>query len=272
MKKYSAALILPILLLLIPIIAPSFAAAAEETVCLQCHGGQTGHLGEPVPLWRESVHQANGISCHHCHGGDPTDFAMAMRPERGFIGVPADNDIPAFCGRCHVGVLEDYQASAHGRALGSGGPQCVTCHDNHRVLRASIDLINPQDCSRCHDYGRAEELRQAVSGTDALITGLENDLAELHRLGFDTKPMSGTVFSLRNDFHRLFHSVDVEKVRSKTAVFAQDLDKVEKEVAAIQSDLGKRKLWGGAMVVLLVLAGLYALLIHKSYQEETGED
>jgi hypothetical protein len=197
---------------------------------------------------------------------------MAMSPERGFIGAPDEGEIPAFCGRCHVGVLEDYHASAHGQALGAGGPQCVTCHSSHRIIRASIDLLNPQDCSRCHEYGRAEELRQAVSGTDALITGLENDLAELHRLGLGTERLSGMVFSLRNDFHRLFHSVDVEKVRFKTAVFEQDLGKIADEVAAIRDDLGQRKLWGGVIVVLLVLAGVCALLIHKSYKEETDGD
>ncbi len=272
MKKQPAALIHLLLLCLILVGLPCLAAAAEETVCLQCHGGQPGPLGEPVPLWRESVHQGNGISCHDCHGGDPTDFTMAMSPERGFIGVPGEDEIPAFCGRCHVGVLEDYRASAHGQALGAGGPQCVTCHSNHRIQRASIDLINPQDCSQCHEYGRAEELRQAVSGTDALISGLETDLAELHRLGLDTEQLSGTVFSSRNDFHRLFHSVDVEKVRFKTAVFAQDLGKVEEEIAGIRDELGQRKLWGGVIVVLLVLTGLCALLIHKSYKEESGGD
>jgi len=30
---------------------------------------------------------ANGISCHDCHGGDPTDYEMAMTPERGFAGT-----------------------------------------------------------------------------------------------------------------------------------------------------------------------------------------
>ncbi len=272
MKSRTATLIHLLLFWLILAGLPSFAAAAEETVCLQCHGGQPGPLGAPVPLWRESVHQANGVSCQHCHGGDPTDFAMAMSPERGFIGVPAADDIPAFCGRCHVGVLDDYLASAHGQALGAGGPQCVTCHGNHRITRATLDLINPQDCSRCHEYGRADELRQAVSGTDALIIGLERDLAELHRLGLDTERLSGTVFSLRNEFHRLFHSVDVEKVRFKTGVFAQDLGKIEEEITAIRSDLGQRKLWGGGIMALLVLAGLCSLLIHKSYKEEAGGD
>jgi len=77
---------------------------------------------------------------------------------------------------------------------------------------------------------------------------------------------------VRNQFHRLFHSVDVEKVRSQTAVFGQDLDKIQKKVDAIQQELGQRKLWGGVVVVVLIMAGLCALLIHKSYQEEAGED
>jgi hypothetical protein len=270
MKKHSGALILPLLLGLMPILLPSFAGAVEETVCLQCHGGQAGPLGEPVLLWRESVHQKNGVSCHHCHGGDPTDFAMAMSPERGFVGVPADEEIPGFCGNCHVGVLEDYHASAHGQALGSGGPQCVTCHGSHQIRLASIELINPQDCSRCHEFGRAEELRNAIADTEARIAELENALAELHRLGIDTERLAGEIFSLRNVFRRLFHSVDVEKVRSNTVVFAQELAKIETEVASIQAGLTQRKLWGGMVVVLLVLAGVCSLLIHQSYKEEGG--
>ncbi len=272
MKKRPAALFHLLLVWLMLAVLPSISFAAEETVCLQCHSGQPGPLGEPVPLWRESIHQSNGISCHHCHGGDPTDFDMAMSPERGFVGVPGENDIPAFCGRCHVGVLEDYSASAHGQALGAGGPQCVTCHSNHRIQLASIDLINPQACSSCHEYGRAEELRQAVSGTDRLISDLENDLSELHRLGLNTERLSGSVFSLRNDFHRLLHSVDVDQVRAKTAVFTQDLGKIKTEVDAIQGNLTQRKLWGGVIIVLLLMAGICALLIHKSYKEEAGGD
>ncbi len=244
-------------------------AQAPETVCIQCHGGQPGRLGAPVKEWRGSVHAANGISCHDCHGGDPTDLAMAMNPARGFLGAPAQEAIPGFCGRCHIGVKEDYLASAHGRALGRGGPQCVTCHGNHAVRTATPELINRRDCSRCHDYGRAEEIKSAVVETDRRITELEQSLADLHRIGIATKEMKGELFALRNWFHRLFHSVDVEKVRSQTAGFQAELTKIRGRVAAIEAELKRRKFWGGIAITLLVCGGILALLIYKSYQEES---
>ena len=255
------------LVALIAWVSPA-AAQTEETVCIQCHGSQPGQLGAPVREWRTSIHAANGISCHNCHGGDPTDVAMAMSPERGFLGVPDEKSIPGFCGRCHVGVKEDYLASAHGRALGKGGPQCVTCHGNHAVQKASPDLINPKDCSRCHDYGRAEEIKSAVLETDRRITELERQLLSLRHIGIATAEMDGELFALRNRFHRLFHSVDVEKVRSQTAGFQTELGKISGRVAEIESKLNRRKLWGGAMVALLVGCGILSLLIYRSYRKE----
>ncbi len=253
-------------LLLLAVPGPVLAA---ETSCLQCHGAQSGRFGEPVPLWRQSIHAANGISCHNCHGGDPTVMSMdAMSPERGFRGVPAKTDIPDFCGRCHIGVKEDYLQSAHGKALGKGGPQCVTCHSNHKVVAASPALINPQSCTRCHDYGRAADIKAAVTSTDQMIGGISDDLAGLHHLGIDVKEMQGKLFSLRNEFHRLFHEVDAEKVRQQTADFQQRLGQIRQQVTVIQERLDQRKLVGGGVIALLVLAGVLAALIRKSYHEE----
>lgn len=242
--------------------------AAQETVCLQCHGGLQGRLGEPVAQWRESIHAANGNSCHGCHGGDPSDMANAMSPERGFVGVPAADQIPEFCGRCHVGVKEDYLQSAHGQALGAGGPQCVTCHGNHAVKKASLDLINQQDCSRCHDYGRAEELKVAMAETESRFGALEQDLAELKRRGQDVKALQEGLFASRNDFHRLFHSVDVDKVKEQTAGFQGKIGELDERVTAIRAELSSRKLWGGVVTGLLVLAGVLFSLLRKTYQEE----
>ena len=258
------------LVLTLVLLAGTRTASAKEvqTVCLQCHGGLSGRLNAAVVEWRKSVHAANGISCHGCHGGDPTDAAMAMSPARGFLGIPAELAIPEFCGRCHVGVKEDYLASAHGRALGRGGPHCVTCHGNHAVLTATPELINPRDCKRCHEYGWAEEIKSAVVDTDRKITDLEQRLSTLHRIGIATKAMEGELFALRNQFHRLFHSVEVEKVRSRTAGFQAELAKIRGRVAAIEAELDRRKLWGGGVVALLVACGVLSLLLYRSYLKE----
>ncbi len=242
------------------------AVSAQETVCIQCHGSLPGRLGQPVKLWRGSIHAANGISCNNCHGGDPTDMTMAMSPTRGFLGKPSEKEIPGFCGRCHVGVEEDYLESAHGRALGRGGPQCVTCHSNHHVVAATPDLINPQDCARCHTYGRAGEIKSAVASTDGMIVALENRIADLHRLGIDTTVIQGELFSLRNRFHRIFHTVNVEMVRSRTAGFQGELKKIGDQVAAIEAELYTRKVRGGIAIALFVCGGILALFIHRTYR------
>jgi hypothetical protein len=249
------------------IAAPEF-SEAQETVCIECHQAQPGRLGEPVEAWRGSIHAANGISCHGCHGGDPTDFAMAMSPDRGFLGVPVEKEIPDFCGRCHVGVKEDYLNSAHGQALDAGGPQCVTCHGNHAVQKATTDLINPQDCTRCHEYGRAEEIKTAVAETDRMITSLGDDLFSLHRLGIATKEKEDRLFSLRNQFHRVFHTVEVEKVRQVTGDIQQKLEEVRSKVEELREDLRQRKIYGVVAVVLLLALSVVAALLRRTYHEE----
>ena len=248
--------------------ALSGAAQKEETVCIQCHGGLADALGAPVGEWRESIHAGNGISCQDCHGGDPTDFAMAMSLERGFLGAPDYAEVPEFCGRCHVGVLEDYQKSAHGLALQAGGAQCVMCHTNHAVQKASLDLINADSCSRCHDYARAERIRDILADTDGKIIAMDADLARLGKLGMAVKQFEGQLFDLRNGFHRAFHTVKIERVREQTGDVLAGLDKLQEEVSRIDAGLGQRKLWGGVAIGLLVLAGILFLLMRKTYEEE----
>lgn len=246
----------------------TLATAAEDTVCIQCHGGLDGRLAEPVEQWRTSVHAANGISCHNCHGGDPTDFEMAMAPERGFIGAPDYDKVPDFCGRCHVGVKEDYLASAHGQALDDGGPQCVICHENHAVKVASIDLINKESCSRCHDYERAARVKNEISATETNLTKLEASVVSLHRVGIDTKRLEEGLFASRNSFRRLFHTVNIDKIKTQTAKFDQELGKTKSVIGDYEKTLGQRKLIGGGIVLLLLLGGCIALLIRRSYHDE----
>ncbi|TLM64746.1 MAG: cytochrome C [Deltaproteobacteria bacterium] len=260
--------LLPLLAGVLLAATPALALAPPETVCIQCHGGQAGPLGDPAREWPGSVHQRNGISCHDCHGGDPADYANAMSPARGFIGVPAHDRVPEFCGRCHVGVLEDYRQSAHGRKVSEGGAQCVVCHGSHAVREASLDLINERDCSRCHDYGRAAEIRAALDETDARLAGLGEGFERLRRLGADVEPAKGKLFDLRNRFHRVFHSVEVDKVRAETGRVQAEAALLQAEIDAYDRQTARRRVWGGVAVGLLVMLGLVLLQVRHTYADE----
>ncbi len=247
---------------------PAVSAETTDTVCYECHGNMPGTLGEPVKLWRSSIHAENGISCHSCHGGDSKDMANAMSRDRGFLGVPKEKDIPAFCGRCHVGVLKDFKASAHGRALGKGGPTCVSCHGNHHVLKASLELINEKSCSRCHSYDRAKVIKTAMQDTEKLIVDIEGRIAAYKKIGADIDRLEKGLFAVRNHFHSLFHNVDVEKVKKEASQIQSDLKKLEETLAKMDRTQQRRKIAGVVTVAVALLAALLFHLLGKTFKHE----
>ena len=250
---------------------PSDANCQEQSVCLQCHGAQTGKGGMPVPPWRGSIHADNGISCHDCHGGDPKDAANAMSPARGFVGVPGATGIPAFCGRCHVGIMEEYLKSAHGRALGKGGPTCVTCHDSHAVVKATLEIINKKSCSRCHPYDRASAIKEAMRQTEGRITDIERKIERFKAHGADTEAREKNLFNLRNRYHRLFHVVDISKVQQESGGILQELDTIDHYLLKLDEQERRRKIAGAAVVGGLLAAALLAHLLKKTFDNEPDE-
>jgi hypothetical protein len=247
---------------------PLLALEPVEIVCIQCHSGLPEKYSLPVKLWRGSIHAENGITCNGCHGGDPKDAANAMNPLRGFLGVPKAPAIPAFCGRCHVGVMKDYLASAHGRALGNGGPTCVTCHGNHQVLKASLELINEKSCSRCHSFDRARLIRDAMRETEGMIVATEARINACKAVGSDTEKLDKELFSLRNRFHSLFHSVHVESVKKESALIESELKKIQGVLAAWDDAGRKRKIAGAVIVSAMLLIALLAHLLRKTFDHQ----
>ena len=238
---------------------------AEETACITCHSALPGKYSEPVKLWQGSVHAENGISCNACHGGDPKDAANAMKKERGFLGAPKYNDVPQFCGRCHVGVLKDYLASGHGRALTRGGPNCVICHGNHQIVKASLELINEKSCSRCHSYERAKVIKGAMQETEGMIVAIDSRIKTYKGIGVDVEKMEKELFATRNRFHTLFHNVDVKLVTAESASIKADLKKIEKSLTALDDQKAKRKTTGVVVIALLLVGALIAHLLKKSF-------
>jgi hypothetical protein len=254
-----------VLLLLALLPLPAAAEDSSEIVCIQCHSTMPGRFGEPVKLWKGSIHEENGIACNACHGGDPKDAANAMSPARGFLGAPRETAIPAFCGRCHVGVMKDYLASAHGKALGRGGPTCVTCHSNHHVVKASLELINEKNCSRCHSFERARLIRDAMQETEGMIVVIDTRIAAYKGEGAETEGVEKGLFAVRNRFHTLFHNVDVEMVKKETAGIQGDLKKIRDQLTAFDTSRHKRKIAGAVGISAMLFLALIAHLLRKTY-------
>ncbi len=255
-----------LVLTLISLGEPAFAqtSAASESVCLSCHATLAETYSRPVTLWRGSIHAGNGITCHGCHGGNSTDAANAMSPAQGFLGVPSEEEIPAFCGRCHVGVLKDYLSSQHGQALGSGGPTCVTCHGSHQIVKATLELINESLCSRCHSYERARRIKMSMGALDSKITTLDSRITSLKQGGIAVDRLEKGLFAARNRFHSLFHTVDIQMVERESEQIQAELKPLEEALQGIDTSHRQRRIIGVFVVLGAFFLALTAHLLRKS--------
>jgi predicted CXXCH cytochrome family protein len=133
---------------------------------------------EPALLSRD-IHFKNGLSCHNCHGGDPTlgiekgGPEDAMDPKKGYIGKPDRKQIASLCASCHsnpdfmrkynpqarIDQYAEYLTSVHGKRYQAGDPKVATCTDCHGVhgIRPVSDPNSPvyainvaETCGRCH--------------------------------------------------------------------------------------------------------------------------
>ena len=262
---------LSVFLSLCPWSLPAEETAPEEkpNVCISCHRDLGGPMAEPVTLWEKSIHRQMGNSCEGCHGGDPSDPAEAMNPAKGFVGAPRPEGIPDFCGKCHVGVVENYKKSPHYAAfVGGSGPSCVTCHESHGVQRASFDLISPELCSRCHSYDNGQKIKKAFVSAEMALHGMSGELHNLDKRGMPVKKLEEKFFAERNSLHQMTHSLDVGEIEARTRSVLADIETMEKETSALGRRI-HRRWWIGAGVALF-LTVLISLLIRllKSFEEE----
>lgn len=243
--------------------------AEKETVCITCHmeSGEE-YLIKPVVEWKKSVHFEYGISCHDCHGGNPKDEETAMSEEFGFVGVPEYEEVHEFCGKCHLGVKDNYLESAHGLTI-PDGPNCVTCHTAHSQQKAGLHLINPDLCGTCHDYDRAEKIKFALLNTENTIKNLSKRIDILWTNGFYVEELNKMLFATRNSFRRLTHRVEVDYILEQTGGIYSDLKKIDAEMKKKEKILNQRKIAGIVLIVFLLVSAAIFHFLKKSIEEES---
>jgi len=240
----------------------------EENVCISCHASDAmkPEYREITEAWQASWHAQNKISCENCHGGDPKDAALAMSRERGFVGVPQPQNIPEFCGKCHIAIVTNFLESGHGKALMSGhkAPTCVTCHGSHNIQKASINIISEQLCTKCHTYERAKIMKQALFQTENKIEELGKNLEALKREGIYPVTDERNLFSTQAAFRALFHTVDVNLVKDRTDEFTARLDEIGNNIQATDRELKFRKNFSAFLLLSFACMGIVIFLLNKT--------
>lgn len=240
----------------------------EENYCVECHISEKmkPEFIRIVEDWQGSWHAQHRISCHNCHGGDPKDASMSMSPHRGFTGKPKPAEIPEFCGKCHIGILNSYLESGHGKAFRQKGtgPQCVTCHGAHDIQKANIDIIRESFCAKCHSYDRAKTMKQALFLTEKKIGELEDRLLSLKREGVYVADDSRSLFSIQAEFRTLFHTVDVSLVKDRTDDFAAKLSAFENTISETFRELRFRKNFSAFLLLAFSGMGIVLYLLMQT--------
>ncbi len=167
------------LVLLMGAAADQPGAKSSASTCVQCHLEQEGAIQQPARLSTDDIHFRNGLSCHNCHGGDPTLGIDKGGPEdsmskaKGYIGRPDRKAIAKLCASCHsnpdfmrrynpkarVDQYAEYLTSVHGKKYQGGDKNVATCIDCHGAhgIKAISNPTSPTyptnvatTCARCH--------------------------------------------------------------------------------------------------------------------------
>jgi hypothetical protein len=253
-------------------LSPWSIAKGETSACIQCHTSDDmgPEMHEITRQWKESWHAKNNISCHDCHGGAPEDASMSMMHNRGFKGTPEFIVVPEFCGTCHIAILENYLKSGHGRTMydAAEGPNCVTCHGSHDIQQASMDIINEQLCSQCHTYERAKEMKQALFLVESKLNSIGENLNRLKILGIDVAAREKSFFRTHAEFRALFHSVDVDAVRTKSSDYTQKLEIIESEISESFKQIAFRRNFSAYLFLIFIGLSIVVFLLSRSYKQK----
>jgi Cytochrome c3 len=277
----------------------------KVATCVSCHGV---HGILPPDRAQSPVFPANvPDTCGHCHSNPqymaeykiPTDqvekYKRSVHAElllvKRDLSAPACNDchgnhgayppgvtsIAEVCGQCHVNNAALFVKSPHKAAFDKLGlPECVTCHSNHEIHRASDHMLGGQPgtvCRRCHEpgsagYDGAVKMRDAIDRLKAVMTDTEAMLTKASAMGME---VSQEQYDYREDVRP-----QLIKVRTETHLGSPQavIDAAQEGIkAATASDAAARATVAEAqtrrknLLIPLSLIGLVMILLYAKLRQ-----
>ncbi len=108
------------------------------------------------------------VDCHGTHGASP----------------PGVDSIHNVCGTCHLRTEQFYAQGSHNQAFKAAGlPKCITCHDNHNLVRPDDSLISSTErggCMSCHHTGtKAYDTIETIIASIGEIRSMHDESGKL---------------------------------------------------------------------------------------------
>jgi predicted CXXCH cytochrome family protein len=275
----------------------------KVATCVSCHGV---HGILPADRAQSRVFAANvPATCGHCHSDAaymaeyqiPTDqearYKRSVHAElllvKRDLSAPACNDchgnhgafppgvgsIAEVCGQCHANNAALFVRSPHKSAFDRAGlPECVTCHDNHDIRRASDEMLGGQGgavCARCHPpgsagYEAALTMRSAIDRLKMVMTKTETEIQRAAAMGME---VSEEQYAYREEVRPQIIKVRTETHLANPAAVVQAVDAAvttaaKSEAAAndtlAEAQARRRNLLVPLALILLVMILLYVKL------------
>jgi len=238
--------------------------------CGRCHGDAKYMQGykiatDVVDKYKQSVHyealikkgDLSAPTCNVCHGNHGAT-------------PPGVDSVANVCGTCHSLTAEFFNQSPHKKAFAAMGlVPCVTCHNNHDVLKPSDTMVGTDEkavCVNCHDpssagYQKAaairaslDELRGAVQRATAILDRAEHAGMEVSQAKFELRGATDALLKTRATVHQ-FDPAPITKLSEEGVQIAGKA--YEKGVKAMEDlRFRHRGLWVSVGIILVAMVGL----------------
>ncbi len=252
--------------------SPVHPTRVAET-CARCHADASYMAGYDIPTdqfakYKRSVHgqmllvqlDTSAPTCNDCHGNHGAF-------------PPGATSVDAVCGQCHPVNRDFFVASPHKAAFDRQGlPECVVCHGNHEVLRATDDMLGTGEgsvCIRCHapdskGYAAADQMRSAVARLRGAIDGAQQAVVRANAAGMEVSEAEFTLQEAREALvqtRNQVHTVDPASLEKVAGPGVDTATVVERTANGALVELANRR-WL-AIIPLAIIAIVSGLLYRK---------
>ena len=108
-------------------------------------------------------------------------------------------------------------------------------------------------------------MKQALFATEERILTIDRELKTVKSNGLDVGNEDKALFRTEAQYRALFHTVDVNLVKSQTDSFNAPLDTLQKKAQDLLQELAFRRNFAGFLLLLFSAMGVVAFLLSKTY-------